>query len=182
MDSFYFFVCQHVAKHPSLIGETSSSIQLDSPIRTLDTNSKKILSEDFTTSALSDEIISSVFMRSLIAPLNPYGLAHLVHTLIWPSFLAAETAARQVGAARKKKVAGRKLEIEEGNPVSSTACVSFHEKNASKEEETMMMDFLACVKALDAAIDEAKRKVKAVEQYLEPFPDVSRTSFLRSCP
>lgn len=180
MDSFYSFVCQRVAKNPSLIGETSSSIQLDSPIRTLDTNSKKILSGDSTAAALSEEIINSVVMRSLIAPLSPYGLAHLLHTLIWPYFLAAETAAKKVHAARKKREVGLSLEIAEGNPFSPTAFASFHDEIGAKEEETIMKDYLTCVKMLDAAIDEARRKVKTVEEYLKPFPDVSKTSFLLS--
>lgn len=177
MDSFYSFVCQQVAKQPVLIGETARSIQLGSPYSSLDASSKKILAGDIPASGSSDEAMSSVVMRSLIAPLNPSGIGHLVYTVIWPFFLAAESAAKKLEKAKREEAKSR-IKSEEASTSGSSS--SSHGESSANTVESALHEYLECRRSLDTAFEEARKKIGVVECYVEVSGGLDRTFSLLS--
>eukprot|EP00796_Vickermania_ingenoplastis_P009084 gene9084-6377_t len=70
----------------------------------------------------SADKVNNVVLRSLVAPLNPFGIGHLIYNTIWPAFLAAESAARKVG--EKKKSAAEEDEPNDQDSETYAICMS----------------------------------------------------------
>lgn len=152
MTSFLDFVCRRIASHPHLIGETTESIDVLLFSATVDSKIKSILSKGSETSPTSSDIcteaMTSLLVRSVVSPLNPLGLGHLIYNMIWPSFLAAESVATQIG--RRAKVINEQ----------EAAAIKEHEENEDSRKKLTV-----CLNNLEKTVAKAKKIITILESY-----------------
>lgn len=158
MHPFHTFVCQHVVANPVLIGETHSSIKESSSSGALDAKVKELLCAEKwwnTPNAVhrTDEV-NSVVLRSLVAPLHPFGVGHLIHNIIWSPLMTAEEAARKVGNNKKNKMR-KEAEVDQAMEATATELVE-----RENEEELERATF-----ALERAMDKARKIIMLLELY-----------------
>lgn len=115
MLSFHHFICQRAAASPVLVGECSH----EATAAATNAHMKELLSKSeslpqgspSSVEPLSEESMSTI-MRSLVAPLHPFGAGHLLHNSVWPAFLAAEAVASAIG--ERRRVVDETSEAEQG--------------------------------------------------------------------
>lgn len=119
-DGLNSFIAKRASFKPSLVGEANRD-----------------------ATALSDDP-QAIALRTLVAPLHPFGAGHLVYNLIWPAFLAAEEAATKIGAE------------------TSSAT---HQAGKMEELEAV---YSAALSNLEVAMTKARRIISLVEDYVHP--------------
>lgn len=180
MDLFYSFACQQVSKNPLLIGESSSSIQEISSYCNINSGTKKLLSTDAPACPSADEAMNSVVMRSLIAPLNPCGIGHLVYSVIWPSVLAAEACSRKLGKRKRERELGSTTGTTEESTFLPHSATEDTDQCSHEAEEQALIDYLESMNSLNAAFEETRKKIRGAELYLE-LSSHSRSSAALLC-
>lgn len=153
---FGSFICQRVNANPTLVGNIplrgSSALATPGGTSARDRTAEELCSEIFSErdalKRVPDDETTGLIIRALVAPLHPFGAAHLVHTVIWPSFLSAECAARKIGDTK------RRLRLE-----------GISEEEADHKLEEEYRNYAECVAELGKALGKAKKVVTILEMY-----------------